>query len=607
MKRCITIAALLSVLSSGVVQATFEFRSPLSVRRGVMHWPLVPSYNSWWYDMMPDDAKESKWNIYTWSAAYYRCADKVFFNPCDNKNTRKTAPLSTLWFGKDSFRGEETLVDGTINQAFVRDLKILNRANILFASARITPRFDYNEQGAFFGVHVDRRFGCGEKWHAGGKVNIPFKVIEIEQNSNCKLEETIDDLVRFRHVNVSAAAEANETEFAARFDFLNTLTFSSTDTVSGDREVVQFIEYLDNGRIDIGSFRLAGDSAGQSNDVPAAYVTKSDSGQFPLAPFRKAPGGVSGQLGVDGSGADGSTFFLSTDVPYINDLRTDREAQGKLFVVSRAIDDGTELTANAEAAGDELENLMRNFVFQEPVSEYFLTKGIDLAAHERIAAIGDIETEVYCGYGHHTDWFVDGIFGLRFPTGKKNKDPKRLFFQSTGHNRHFEVKLGVEGGWMPLDWFSLKLDASFHHAFRRTEKRATLFKGATVRHIGETIDTRVSWSYFIVHGDLNFFHPHNPDLGCVVGYELFAKRNDNVSFKDCETTTTTATDLLGFEDQELDAKAYEKRTNSMSHKVRFETFNRWNFFEVFAGGSHIFAGRNVMKETEGHVGFAVYF
>ncbi len=604
MKRCITIAALLSVLSSGVVQATFEFRSPLSVRRGVMHWPLVPSYNSWWYDMMPDDAKNSKWNIHTWSAAYYRCADKVFFNPCDNKNTRKTAPLSTLWFGKDSFRAEETLAGGMIGQDEV-DLEKLSETNILFASARITPRFDYNEQGAFFGVHVDRRFGCEEKWHAGFKASVPFKVIEIEQNSNCKLEETLEDLVKFRLINITADGIPNQIEYAARFDFLNTISFRSQGLF------LPFVRYNLDGTIDVAVPSITGTASNTDTDanddtIPTAYVTKNDTGQFPLAPFRKTPAQAASQLAADGSGADGGTFFFNRNVAYATNLRNDREAQGKLFLIPRT-DDGATIPANTLAIQELLQFILNdNFIFQEPVSEYFRTKGIDLAAHERIAAIGDIETEVYCGYGHRTDWFVDGIFGLRFPTGKKNKDPKRLFFQSTGHNRHFEVKLGVEGGWMPLDWFSFKIDASFHHAFRRTEKRATLFKGATVRHIGETIDTRVSWSYFIVHGDLNFFHPHNPDLGCVVGYELFAKRNDNVSFKDCETTTTV-TDLLGRTNQELDAKAYEKRTNSMSHKVRFETFNRWNFFEVFAGGSHIFAGRNVMKETEGHVGFAVYF
>ncbi len=600
MKRCLPIAALLSILSSGILYATFEFRSPLSVRRGMMHWPLLaPIHDAWWHDMMPGDQEESPWNIYTWSAAYYRCSDKAYFNVEKNKNTRKTTSLSTLWFGKDSFRGEEIFTGGFLGTD-VADLQLLNRNNIFLSSARITPRFDYNEHGAFWGLHVDRRFGTEEKWHAGGKISVPFKVIEIEQNNTEKLEETLDDLVRFRQLNLDAGAADNSVEYAARFDFLNTLLFTT------GVQIVPFVRYNATGTIDLSNVagRLTGTSADQSNTIPAAYVRKQDNGEFPVAPFRQTPVQASSQLGVDGSGADGGTFFLNTNVPYRNNLKLDRDAQERLFVVPRATDDGTSIVANANSIGQNLQNIIaNNFLISEPVSEFFRARGIGLAAHERITAIGDIETEIYCGYGHRNDWFIDGILGVRLPSGKKNKDPRKLFFQSTGHNRHFEIKLGVDGGWMPREWFAFKIDASFHHAFRRTEKRAALFRGATVRNIGPEIDTRVSWSYFIVHGDLNFFHPHNPDLGCVIGYELFAKRNDKVEFKDCEKTT----DLLGRENQELDAEAFEERTNSMSHKIRGEIFHRWNFCEIFAGTSHIIAGRNVMKETEGHIGFAVYF
>ncbi|KKK57057.1 hypothetical protein LCGC14_3058300, partial [marine sediment metagenome] len=130
-------------------------------------------------------------------------------------------------------------------------------------------------------------------------------------------------------------------------------------------------------------------------------------------------------------------------------------------------------------------------------SEFFRERCIDLCAHERITAVGDLETEAYVGYGHRQDWFVDFLVSVRWPTGKKNKDPRRVFFVSTGHNRHFEIKLGFEGGWKPRDWFAFKLDWAWHHAFKRTEKRAAFFKGATVKNIGPTLDARVSWDYFV--------------------------------------------------------------------------------------------------------------
>lgn len=602
MKKCFIIVALLSVLSGGILYGTFEFRSPISVTRGVMHWPLMPTYDAWWYDMMPNDKEDSRWNIHTWSASYYRCADKAFFNVEKNKNTRKTTSLSTLFFGKEVFRGEEAFAGGTL----ATDALLLAQTNPFLGFAKIGPTIDYNEQGAIWGLHVDRRFGEEEKWHAGGKINLPFKVIEIEQNSNCKLEETIGDVVRIRQINTEApGVEANRSEFAARLDFVNSLIRNGTPLVE--------FPVAPGGIIDV---RIAGQlvtgiNATGAGDVPSAYVTKRDNGELPQSPFRKTPTQVTGLLGADGSGTDGATLFFQTNTDYENNLFKDREAQGKVFLVSRQDTDNggnpiDDVVDNSNAIALDFLNQLSTFgsiSSDETASEFFRARGIDLCAHERVAALGDIEAETYVGYGNRDNWFVDGIFGVRLPTGKKNKDSNRLFFQSTGHNRHFEVKLAIEGGWMPYEWFAFKVDASFHHAFRRTEKRAALFKGATIRNIGPEIDTRVSWNYFIVHGDLNFFHPHNSDLGGVIGYELFAKRNDNVSFKD----VTTATDLFERDNQELDAEAFEKRTNSMSHKFRGEIFHRWNFFEIFAGASHIVAGRNVMKETEGHVGFAMYF
>jgi len=470
------------MLSSGVLYATFEFRSPLSVRDGMMHWPfLAPIHEAWWYDMMPNDKEDSKWNIYTWSAAYYRCSDKAFFNVEKNKNTRKTTKLSTLFFGKDSFRGEEAFAGGMIT-----DTVLLAQTNAFLGFARITPRFDYNEYGAFWGLHVDRRFGEEEKWHAGGKISVPFKVIEIEQDSNCKLEETIGDVVRLRQVNLDVSGiNTGRSEFAARLDFVNTL-------IRNNAPLVQF----PGDAVNIAGQRVNGTGADETGQVPGAYITKRDNGELPQAPFRKRFAQVAGPLGVDGSGADGSTLFFQTGTDYQNNLFKDRDAQGKLFLVSRRVNptgaapNGDDVTSESDAIRVDLSNqlfVLSSLSSDEKASEFFRARDIDLCAHERITAIGDIETEVYCGYGHRNDWFIDGILGVRLPSGKKNKDPGKLFFQSTGHNRHFEIKLGLDGGWMPREWFAFKIDASFHHAFRRTEKRAALFKGATVRNTGPEI------------------------------------------------------------------------------------------------------------------------
>jgi len=113
----------------------------------------------------------------------------------------------------------------------------------------------------------------------------------------------------------------------------------------------------------------------------------------------------------------------------------------------------------------------------------------------------------------------------------------------------------------------------------------------------------VSWSYFTFQTDFSFFHPHNPDLGFVLGYELFAKTKDHVSLE----CGNTATDLLGRPDQPLSVCNFENNTNSFSNKLRGEIFYRAHYFEIFGGGSQMVSGRHIMKETEGHIGLAIYF
>src|SRR3990172_10554823 len=239
-------------------------------------------------------------------------------------------------------------------------------------------------------------------------------------------------------------------------------------------------------------------------------------------------------------------------VDYAGNLRQDRNAQGTLFLVPRAEADGT-LTTNAE---DILTNVRAiidgDLLISEPASTFFLDNGINLLAYERVVGVGDLFAEVYGGIGHYDDWFVDGLFGVQFPTAKKQENAKRIYYQTLGNNGHVEIKLAIDGGWKPRSWFAFKIRPSFFHVCKRTEKRAAPFTGATVANIGPEIDVNVSWNYFVLRTDFSFFHPHNPDLGFVLGYELFAKGNDRVSFGSCiPCNNETATDLLGRPDQPM--------------------------------------------------------
>lgn len=622
MKKTLKSIVLLGALCGGALHASFEFRSPLSVQdRGYMHWLLAPADQAWWYDTMPSAKEHTDWNIHLWGAAYTRTASRAFFDDCDcdnNKVTRKTTTLAQLFFGQAVFRGENAFAGGTFagdpNDPVVRAQQVLvNNVNPFLAFARISPVFDYNELGANMGIDFARYVGRDDRYHVGGRFNIPFKIIEIEHDSSCALEETLGDVVATRIVNADEGAIPDQVEYAYRYDFLSALAFDTVTIPSGSSATTQVVRYNETPPADAGTIQVTGryitglavdgTLAGvTNNDVPAAYAINSCSGAIPTPPFKKLPSEVDGgALPADGSGVNGSTYFFKTNIDYAGNLARDRAAQGKLFLVPRQ-DTGGDLTDSAEAILTNITRIIEDdLLVSEPATTFFLNNGINFCGYERIVGVGDFATEVYGGVGHYDDWFVDGILGLQLPTGKRQKDSNRIFYKPTGNNGHVEIKLEIDGGWKPRSWFAFEIRPAFVYACNREEKRAAPFAGATVVNIGPEIEVDVSWPYFVLRTDFSFFHPHNPDLGFSIGYELFVKGHDRVSL-----CPKVATDFLGRQEP-LAACNYEKNTNSLSNKLRGQMFYRWNYFEIFGGGTQMVSGRNIMKETEGNIGLAIYF
>lgn len=616
MKKTLKSIVLLSALYGGALHATFQFRSPLSLEdRGYMHWLLAPSDQAWWYEDMPSQKTRTDWNIHFWGAGYVRSACSAFAacGPCDdNKVTRHTTTLGELFFGRAVFRGEDVFANGTFT---TQELVQVNAVNPFLAFARITPVFDYNETGAHIGVDFAKYLGTDDRYHIGGRAYIPYKIIEIEQDTSIELEETLADVFVTRIVMLDEGPIADQTEYAMRFDFLSTLNFQSTTTPSLMVTPVSVVRY-DNptaGEITVMGVQISGETAASAaaanTDFPAAYVTKSVDGTVPDLPFRKVPTQVAGALGPDGEGVDGQTYFFVTGGDYKNQLAQDRDAQGTLFLVPRSDPATGQLTPQAQSILTQVRTIVnRDLLPSEPASTFFLNNGINLLAHECIHGVGDLAAEVYGGIGHYDDWFVDGIFGVQFPTGKRAENANRIFYQTTGNNGHLVVSLGLDGGWKPRPWFAFEIRPYFYHAVKRSERRAAPFKGQTVINIGPEIDVNVSWNYFVLRTDFNFFHPHNPDLGFMFGYELFAKGNDRVSLGSCiPCNDPTTTDLLGRPNQPIDIEIFEHRTNTLTNKLRGQIFYRSGYFEIFGGGSQIVSGRHAMKESEGHLGLVIYF
>jgi len=639
------------VLAAPMAQATTsELRSPLSILRGPYHYPFGAVDKDIWslkIDKIEDD--ESLWLVDWWTTGYGRKADKAYIDCCntccgwneccqnqcccnqncttsscctntcniyccwDNvKNTTNTVPLSMLFFGKASFKGEE---------AFANGMLVNPGGSIGLRYAKLSPRFDYNEAGAVIGLHLQRRFNQESKWHFGARASVPIKVIEMEQRRSCgseRFEETLADMIVEYQQQFTDEKPNAHLVAAYRLDFLSALMWTSTKPLvyygnGSDNSMIAEVEITPVSQAGF-SGSIAPVSALRQNDgrLPAPTPDTppvATPSYYPLAQdvdVGVSPPVPTNPLAADGSGGSNQTRLTFVKAQnYAAGLALNRDAQSKLFIVPNTQGAGNGvLETNGLLIQNKIQYLLNqlNLTERDSAEQFFKDHCVSFCLSDYVAGFGDLDTEFYIGR-EFKHGFVDGILGVRFPTGKKPDDARRIFYQALGNKGHFEFKGALEGGWHPCDWFALRSYLSYSYVFSAKECRAPAFCGATIKNIpaGCAVEADVKWDYFLGNIDFNWFHPDNPNLGCTLGYELYAKRNDRVCF-----CCTKALDFFSNEET-LSNYILECGTNTMTHKIRGEIFDRIGFCEFFGGGSWIFAGRNAMKETELHIGVAIYF
>lgn len=661
MNKKISIAALILGCFGSEAWAAWggDFRAPLDILyRGHAHWDFVPVHDTWWYDVMGvecDPCCEPKnTSVEFWTGAFTRVAGKSFLKQADcsgkeiqlNKSTSQTTTIPTIIFGQSTFKVTESLAGGSVDMTATEtvqtpgtntvpggptqiypEVDAINDLNPLLNVFRVTPNFEYTEYGAVWGVRVEHRFGCDNQWYVGGSASIPFKVIEVRPDEGCAFEEDFSDIVRVVPMQVQATQTPVldnyfPEDMAVRLDFLSSVVFRNLQYLQVPGDKSPFITYGD-GTERTRAFLFAADGA-SGQDVPILLV-REQSGDVEnvVYPFRKVVNvsGVSADLppqvtpialAANGSGGiNGSTLFFQEGTNYAADLGMNSAAQSELFVVfpTENVTDTNLAAQDAQKNGDSttiyqgVMQIVRDLSIdmQNGPMNFLCQQGIDLMGLQRTIGAGDMDFYLFGGYGHRWDWFAELELGMKAPTGTKIKDAHEILKFPTGNNKHWEAMVGMQGGWKPVEWFAFQLDWSYHHAFGRNQEMLATFTDSTVKNLGPVVDAKVSWNYYLVHADMTFFHPCNPELGFMVGYELFAKKRDKVDY--CETK---ATNFLGTE-QTLDPCLASQGTNAMLHKIRGEMFHRWNYCEVLLGGSTAVGGRHAMKETEGHITLTIYF
>ena len=320
-----------------------------------------------------------------------------------------------------------------------------------------------------------------------------------------------------------------------------------------------------------------------------------------------------------GSGPRGA-FVSDQDVNYVS-LGNNNAAQKTLYVVPiydsspSHKDNNTKFFPTTAIIINAIEGAIRDLEKTGVIcaEQFFFDNCVHFCQVTKRVGHGDLFLNLHVGYDFTEEIWAQLILGAVFPTGARIKDAGQLFAQTTGNNGHFEVKGGLQAGWEPNTWFALHADASYNHVFDATEWRAAAFKGATVKNIGPTTEAKVGWGYFTGHIDVTVFHSENQNLGFSAGYEAYVKRSDKVNFclsavKEFELRSDCGLgSVQNFDEKELDACILQKDTKRISHKIRFEVFHRWDYCELFAGASRVVAGKNIMKESEAHIGCGIYW
>jgi hypothetical protein len=556
-----------------------EIRSPLPVWRFYNHYPVICQ-----------DKNDCPWSFDAWGAGYVRTSDSAF----KDFVTFQTDQLSALFFDQTAFVGINAFAPGSFDAS-----------SVFLQFAQITPRICYNEKGAFFGFNADHVLRCSPCWHVGVRANIPYRNIKNELFDCCDLaEDRLEDFCRLQNEQVLddlCIPQVITQSYAYRLDFLSALPM----TVNAPVEML--VQYF-NDRVEINDINV-GVQPNPLNSYPI-HVIQRDDGTPPGAPFAMVKAALGACPDVDGlpnldsngngAGGNNQRAHFTTGTDYLP-LGANPAAQRRLWVVPTAQDSGggLELMLDARTIRTAISSITQTL--NTDVLNIFAELGGISFASQKTQGAGDLLLEFYGNRLWGCDLLSELFVGVRFPTGVRIKDPGKLLAMPTGNNGHFELYFGGMQGYHGSNWLHAKLNVLYGHAFSRTEKVGAPFTGATVKNIGPAIDARIAWDFFVGDLDFTFLPPCCPCAGIDIGYQLYVKSKDHVSF-----SVTSTADLFGVV-QTLDANVIEKRTNVLANKVKTEVFYQGECWETFAGWHHVFAGRNASKETDWYLGFVIYF
>lgn len=544
-----------------------------------------------------------EWILNPWAGGYFTSAKKAFNNCGDRVN------YAYLYFGRTQFSAQDAFANSTAQEP----------TNPLLATSILGPRVKYDERGAVVGLNAQR--WTSPTWRFGFRANIPWRRIHIKRLESCGNGtsplggQTTADLAQNTTETINGATVPS---FAYRLDFLSRLPYACT--CLGLNYLI--VNYRDTDFPFDLPVTISNQDISDVNGTPVSAI-KRNNGTLPAQPFAILQSEAQ-QLPIINALAtnipENGRGRFDTSINYLP-LGADPGMQATLFIVPSVANGNT--VAPARVIQEQVNELLACI---SPTAEAVFTDcGISFAP-QCLKGVGDFDTELFAGHYFANCLYGEIFFGIKWPTGKRVKNPLLVFEQPLGNNGHYEYKMGLQALWDPSfyeyalsckprsrigrlckmlsQWIVFKGDLAVSIVEKGRENVAASFRGATVKNIGPCVPANLYWHYVTLHLDAIITSPSRCS-GLDIGYELYHKSSDRLCF-----FNATAVDCLGTTEP-LSSRPITDHTQVTCHKIRGELFGELPFFKspayLFLGASGVVAGKNAPQEVAVEFGFTYYF
>lgn len=647
------LTGLLAIFSSA---QAFEFRAPLTLEHGPLR--------------LLSEEEDSSYGMRYWSAVYNRDAQKAF---SDHHGTRTQDVAALLLHSGATESGTKPFDEGfefRTTQMF-QDWYVPEKSelyNPLLRTAKLRLSARYSEMGAVVGAVWDMPV-VKNGGRLGFRTSISAKKIKVTKidNEGVRQGAELQDVLSVQE-GVNAFLLGGSTENPKSRVILIRSDFAEALVQSGDRnsalrlaptgqptgtvllagnEHQQFAaggaggtEYptLNGTLLTIGPLGIPGSAQEASRRVA---VIHSPEGVIPRADdtgliFVKASNAnasslqtaddlkklAKGESAIFVLGNDYSSLAETGDLSLstrksMQDTKAGlwlapiivRDIDGASATISTA-DDGVMQSTTESGVLQVMKNLSEQVT--ENAYEWMHDRGVDFESYTR-EGFADLDFDLFYNHTFNDKIGAEAFVGFKAPTGGRNKYHRNPYKVNLGNGGHWEVKAGGMATWTPNTMFGLKAQGYYSFVLSDLEERHATFKNSTIK-LGPKVDADVKWDYFLGSVDLNISHFSAKDITGLIGYQIYYKRHDKVTFKESRVESwlkgiyNSADKTFSTNTMELDHLLSEANTNSISHRLRCEaSFIMTDWLEFFAGGAWSFAGRNTLRSTDAHVGFNVAF